>query len=173
MSEFKGYRKVKVQKMRPYVDGEDTTGWSISERDMLEVGGMVTTDDEGSIWYVSKSFFEANYELVTENITETTADLKTLHNSNVSVAHKKVKDTRVVGNGDSFQLLFKVSSEDEGWMKSTKAIDVLHGCLVQVTTQQRNPDGSYVVAEALSYVPGVRIIDDINDGRTIVPHLNK
>ena len=50
--------------MRPDVTGEDTTGWSISERDTLEVGGMVATDDVDSIWYVSKDFFEKNYELV-------------------------------------------------------------------------------------------------------------
>ena len=64
MSEFKNYRKTAIQKMRPYVEGEDTTGWSISERDTLEKGGMVATDDVDSIWYVSKGFFEKNYELV-------------------------------------------------------------------------------------------------------------
>ncbi len=93
---------------------------------------------------------------------------KTLHNSEVSGARKNVKDIRVVGNGDSFRLLCKASSENEGWMKSTKAMDVGHGCLVQVTTQQRNPDGSYVVAEALSFVPGATIVDDENMGRKLI-----
>jgi hypothetical protein len=31
------------------------------------------------------------------------------------------------------------------------------GCLVQVTTKQRNPDGSYAVAEAVAFVPGAAI----------------
>lgn len=93
---------------------------------------------------------------------------KTLHNSDVSGARKNVKDIQVVGDGDLFQLLFKASSESEGWMKSTKAMDLGEGCLVQVTTQQRNPDGSYVVAEALSYVPDVIIEDDIRDGKRLV-----
>lgn len=93
---------------------------------------------------------------------------KTLHNSDVSGARQNVKDIRVVGNGDLFQLLCKASSEAEGWMKSTKAMRVPGGCVVQVTTQQRNDDGSYAVAEALSFVPGVRIADDINDGRRLV-----
>ena len=39
------------------------------------------------------------------------------------------------------------------------------GCVVQVTTQQRNPDGSYSVAEALTFVPGVKISDFNEDGR--------
>jgi len=93
---------------------------------------------------------------------------KTLHNSEVSGARKNVKDIRIVGNGDSFRLLFKASSENEGWMKSTKAMDIGHGCLVQVTTQQRNPDGSYAIAEALTFVPGATIIDDENMGRKLI-----
>lgn len=93
---------------------------------------------------------------------------KTLHNSDVFGAHKNVSDLNIVGDGDSFKLLFKASSQEEGWMKSTKAMDVGHGCIVQVTTQQRNPDGSYVVAEALTYVPGVAIADDENNGRRLI-----
>lgn len=53
-------------------------------------------------------------------------------------------------------------------MKSTKAMNVGHGCLVQVTTQQRNVDLTYAVAEALTYVPGVSIQEDINGGRKLV-----
>jgi len=93
---------------------------------------------------------------------------KTLHNSNMSSAKENVKDIQVVGDGDSFKLLCKASSEDEGWMKSTKAMQIGHNCIVQVTTQQRNEDGTYAVAEALAYVPGVQIVDDINNGRKLI-----
>jgi len=92
---------------------------------------------------------------------------KTLHNSDASGARKNVKDIKIVGDGDMFRLLCKASSEKEGWMKSTKALEVPGGCLVQVTTQQRNEDGSYAVAEALSFVPNVGIINDINGGRRL------
>jgi len=68
-----------------------------------------------------------------------------------------VKDIVVFGDCDLFQLLSKASSDKEGWMKSTKAMETPVGCLVRVTTQQRNPDGSYAVAEALTFVPGVKI----------------
>ena len=94
--------------------------------------------------------------------------MKTLHNSDVSVARQNVKDIKVVGNGDMFRLLCKASSQSEGWMKSTKACQVQGGCIVQVTTQQRNPDGSYAVAEALTFVPGVKIVDDESNGRRLV-----
>ena len=84
--------------------------------------------------------------------------MKTLHNSDVSEAKKNVQDIKVVGNGDMFRLLCKASSEKEGWMKSTKAMEIPGvGCVVQVTTQQRNPDASYAVAEAITFVPGVTI----------------
>jgi hypothetical protein len=50
--------------------------------------------------------------------------MKTLHNSDISGARQNVKDIKVVGNGDMFRLLCKTSSENEGWMKSTKACQV-------------------------------------------------
>jgi hypothetical protein len=97
---------------------------------------------------------------------------KTLHNSTVSGARENVKDINIVGNGDLFQLLCKASSKEEGWMKSTKAMQIggglSSGCLVQVTTQQKNIDGSYSIAEALTFIPCVRIIEDINGGRKLV-----
>ena len=93
---------------------------------------------------------------------------KTLNTSEENAARKLISDLEVVGNTDSFQLLCKASSQEEGWMKSTKAMEVVGGCIVQVTTQQRNPDGSYAIAEALAYVPSVRITEDVNSGRTLV-----
>ena len=85
---------------------------------------------------------------------------KTLGNTDVNEASKNVSDLQVFGNGDMFQLLCKASSQQEGWMKSTKAMEIAGvGCVVQVTTQQRNPDGSYAVAEALTFVPGVEVIN--------------
>ena len=86
--------------------------------------------------------------------------MKTLHNSDVSGAQINVEDLKVFGNGDMFQLLCKASSQMEGWMKSTKAMEIPgFGCVVQVTTQQGNN-----VAEALCFVPGVRIVEDIDTG---------
>jgi len=94
--------------------------------------------------------------------------MKTLHNSNASKARENVSDLKIYGDGDSFKLLFKVSSEKEGWMKSTKAMQAGRGVVVQVTTQQRNPDESYSIAEALTYVPDVEIADDKHGGRMLV-----
>lgn len=93
---------------------------------------------------------------------------KTLHNSDISGARQNVKDIKVVGDGDLFRLLCKASSESEGWMKSTKAMQTPHGCVVQVTTQQRNIDLTYSIAEALTFVPGTVIVDDENGGRKLV-----
>lgn len=92
---------------------------------------------------------------------------KTLHNSTVSGARTNVADLNVFGNGDTFKLICKASSKSEGWMKSTKAMEIEGvGCVVQVTTQQGEN-----VAEALTFVPGVKIelIDgDKQNGRKLV-----
>jgi hypothetical protein len=83
---------------------------------------------------------------------------KTLHNTCVDGAKKNVSDLVVFGDGDMFKLLSKASSQAEGWMKSTKAMNVTGGVVIQVTTQQRNIDGTYAVAEAVTYVPGNKVV---------------
>ena len=94
---------------------------------------------------------------------------KTLKNSDVSKTKDNVFDLQTFGNNDMFKLLCKASSQAEGWMKSTKAMEVVGGCIVQVTTQQKNPDGSYALAEALTYVPGVCVVGDEKKGRELQP----
>ena len=94
---------------------------------------------------------------------------KTLHNSDMSVTRVNVPDVKVVGDGDMAKLLCKASSQAEGWMKSTKAIEIHgYGCVVQVTTHQRNHDGTNAVAEAVTFVPGVKVVGDDNGGRRLV-----
>lgn len=92
---------------------------------------------------------------------------KTLHNSTVSGARVNVKDLVVFGDGDTFKLICKASSAKEGWMKSTKAMEIAGvGVVVQVTTQQGDN-----VAEALQFVPGAVIIPiegNKENGRKIV-----
>ena len=82
---------------------------------------------------------------------------KDLGITEVRGATANIPDLQVYGDGDSFALLCKASSKEQGWMKSTKVCNVPGGCIVQVTTQQKNPDGSYAVAEALTFVPNVHI----------------
>jgi hypothetical protein len=88
---------------------------------------------------------------------------KTLHNTDVEGAKKNVSDLKVFGDGDLFKLISKASSTQEGWMKSTKAMEIPDlGCVIQVSTQQGDN-----VAEALVFVPSVRIIET-DKGRRIV-----
>lgn len=94
--------------------------------------------------------------------------MKDLNITEVRGAKANIPDLQVYGDGDTFALLCKASSELQGWMKSTKVCNVAGGCIVQVTTQQRNPDRSYAVAEALTYVPGVKI-DIESNPRKLVP----
>lgn len=88
---------------------------------------------------------------------------KTLHNFNPEGARKNVPDIQVYGDPGQWVCLSKASSKLEGWMKSTKAMHVEGaGVIVQVTTQQRNSDGSHAVAEALTFVPGC-VIDNTSE----------
>jgi len=89
---------------------------------------------------------------------------KSLDVISVEDTKAKVSDVVVVGNSNMFQLLCKASSKEQRWMKSCKAMEVVGGCVVQVTTQQ----GDHV-AEAITYVPGIKVEEDVNGGRKLVP----
>lgn len=86
---------------------------------------------------------------------------KNLHNTNVAEVKANTSDLKVYGNGDLWVLLCKASSEKEGWMKSTKAMEIPGvGCVIQVTTQVNNNGSTPTVAEAITFVPGVTISAD-------------
>jgi hypothetical protein len=85
-------------------------------------------------------------------------------NADAKDAVKNISDIEIFGNGDQWRLLCKASSKEQGWMKSTKAMDVGVGVIVQVTTQQKNADGSYTIAEALTFVPAGKIHADEKGG---------
>lgn len=93
---------------------------------------------------------------------------KTLDNTEFSGVEENVPNVQKFGDGDLFRLIAKAWSEAQGWMKSTKAMEIAGaGVIVQVTTQQRNHDGTYAVAEALAFVPGAMITGS-GDQRRIV-----
>jgi hypothetical protein len=95
---------------------------------------------------------------------------KTLHNSDASTTTSNVPDVKFFGNGNTFKLIAKASSEAEGWMKSTKAMEIQNaGCVVQTTTQQRNINGTYSLTDALVFVPDVVIEETFdNDDCSVV-----
>lgn len=136
---------------------------------------------------MARDFATHNFYLIME---------KTLHNTTADGAKKNVSDLVIWGNGDMFKLLCKASSKKEGWMKSTKAMEIEGvGCVVQVTTQQKQEVGfsphkkdeagklellnemsqldmtreasQYVVAEAVTFVPGVKIEETEEDGNVV------
>jgi hypothetical protein len=89
---------------------------------------------------------------------------KTLDNNSAEQARNNVSDLVFWGNGNTFELLCKASSKQEGWMKSTKAMEIAGvGCVVQITTQQGDN-----VAEAAVFVPGVRIYRHLDDQGMVI-----
>jgi len=83
---------------------------------------------------------------------------KTLNNTNPDELKANVPDAQVYGDPDTWVCICKAWSKEQGWMKSTKALQLGEGILVQVSTQQGNN-----IAEALTYVPGA-IIRERQDG---------
>lgn len=67
-------------------------------------------------------------------------------------------EVKIVGNPDQFKLLFKAVAPN--WMKSTKAMEVEGGCVLQVTTEHRNGEGGATAAEAVVFVPDVYVEKD-------------
>lgn len=70
MSEFKYYRRIALTEARPYVEGEDVTGISVSEVDhnagSPKVGDMIARNPKKhrDQWLVSKAYFADNFTLL-------------------------------------------------------------------------------------------------------------
>ena len=97
--------------------------------------------------------------------------MKTLKNTDSSGTTHNVPDVEFFGISDMFKLISKAHSDKEGWMKSTKAMEIQGaGCVIQTTTQQRNPDGSYALTDALVFVPNVSVVSVMNKDNTRISH---
>lgn len=177
LPEFKEYVRKGSTLMRPYMPGENLSLISVSPQDIPSLGGMIAKNVKNSKdqWYVAQAYFEENLEEV-QKVTEKEPDSvdvrgihpesklagqpelsepKSLGNTDVDGAKKNVSDIVFFGNGDTFKLVCKASSKAQGWMKSTKAMEISGvGCVVQVTTQQGDN-----IQEALTFVPKARLIE--------------
>lgn len=89
---------------------------------------------------------------------------KTLDVVNGADLANKVSDVVVFGDPDTWMLLCKASSKSQGWMKSTKVMNVPGGVVLQVTTQQGQS-----VAESLCLIPGA-IATKAADGTVKLSH---
>jgi hypothetical protein len=117
-------------------------------------GDWIIKGIKGEFYPCKPDIFELTYDAEPEKSS------KTLINTEASGAKENVKDIKFWGDGDTFKLISKASSVSEGWMKSTKAmqIDGL-GCVLQVTTQQNDN-----VAEAVTFIPNVVIEENKENG---------
>ena len=116
----------------------------------------------------NKTGTTADSAILKQAMRELNIACKTLNVSTATGTVDQVQDIEFWGDVETFKLISKASSRSEGWMKSTKAMQSGSGCVVQVTTQQRNPDGSYALAEAVTFVPNVFIVDMFGDGEEVI-----
>ncbi len=70
-------------------------------------------------------------------------------------------DVKTFGDPDQLKLLFK--AQGKGWKKSTKALELPNGCIIQVTTERQSTDGDWANAEAVTFIPDVKL-DHVDDG---------
>jgi hypothetical protein len=142
---------------------------------LANIGDYLIKGVKGEFYPCKPDIFALSYDEVASEITPV-ATPKTLKNTDSNGAKKNVKDIEFWGNGDTFKLISKASSENEGWFKSTKAMQIDGiGCVIQTTTQQRNPDGSYSLTDSTTFAPNTKIEEQFSPeneniviGRTIV-----
>ena len=93
---------------------------------------------------------------------------KTLNCTDMEDACKKVSDIVTWGDPSMFKLICKASSAREGWMRSTKAMEVGFHVIVQVSTYQRNASGEVAIAEALTTVESARICEQKDESGRVI-----
>jgi hypothetical protein len=78
----------------------------------------------------------------------------------------QVNDIKVFGNPDLWQLICKGSSESQGWMKSTKAMQIGNNVVIQTTTQQKVI--SYVITDSSTTVENAKIVEDKDESGKVI-----
>lgn len=117
--------------------------------------GYITVDLANNYNYANAKYIATDFEpIINTDKTLNVTDNKDLVN--------KVSDIEIFGE-DVWKLICKASSKSQGWMKSTKAMEIAGiGCVIQVTTQQ-----GVEVSEAVTFVPNVRI-HEMYDGDVVI-----
>jgi len=85
---------------------------------------------------------------------------KPLNNTSSEQARQQTSDLEIFGDVDAWQLICKASSESQGWMKTTKAMEIEGaGCLVQTETlqQEKARRPQYSISQSLIFIPNVKI----------------
>jgi hypothetical protein len=146
-NEILGENKPDVTEKPPVVDVESENSIDVSDLAAMAIGTKAI-----------KESFEDNAE------SEAPAK-KTLSNSANDTVSDNVSDVVLMGvNVNNWRLLCKAYSVKEGWMKSTKALDISGDIvLVQTTTQQTNHDGSYALTDTLIQMKG-RLVESAEKG---------
>ncbi len=156
-----------------FKDGENL--WIETREGQLraEISDYIMKGIEGEFYPCGESIFKKTYDEFNKvefpHLAQKLMPVKSLHNTTSNGARKNVKDIQFWGDGDTFKLISKASSEGEGFMKSTKCMEIEGlGCVVQTTTQQRNPDGSYALTDAVTFVPNAKIEVEKNENGDII-----
>lgn len=133
-------------------------GYTKEQRDRNEL----LCEKFGDSHHLTANIYEVISKIKINNNMKKTE--KTVGNTTSSQAKKNVKDIVFWGDGDTFKLISKASSKAEGWLKSTKAMEIEGvGCVIQVTTQQGDN-----VAEAVTFVPKTKIAEITNEKGEVI-----
>jgi hypothetical protein len=173
LQEIKDFCKDEILEEMCFTNNKDLWIQTREGQLMAQVGDFIMKGIEGEFYPCAESIFKKTYDEVNEvefhEFAHKQMPVKSLHNTDSNGAKKNVKDIQFWGNGDTFKLISKASSENESWMKSTKAMEIIGvGCVVQTTTQQRNPDGSYSLTDAVTFVPNCGISETKNDEGVVI-----
>lgn len=106
-------REVKAEPMSR-LDYNILRGWT------LHKGVKVTDISSGHVSWLPIDEFNSMNKTKLDDVKKEVNVSKSLHNTCANGATKNVKDIVFWGDGDTFKLISKASSENEGWMKSTK-----------------------------------------------------
>lgn len=79
----------------------------------------------------------------------------------------EVEDIEIFGD-DLFLLMSKASTEREGWIEATKGMAVTGGVILKTIIKSSDRGREASGSEALLFVPGVTLVDDLNESGEII-----
>jgi len=153
--EYKCNKEVKAKPMTYHEAGKLGLVRDYNEDAENQEGYYVVYSDGYESWSPKKTFEDGYVKKDTHS--------KTLDIKNTKELKEKVNDIKVFGDPDTWKLISKASSASQGWMKSTKGMEIYGlGVVLQVSTQQGDN-----VAEAVTFIPGAGIENILKDERVV------
>lgn len=124
------------------------------------VGGSIFKfDSPPSADFIFRNCYPGTYEIV-DTMYRASPDAVSCRKTIDTIVVPNYRPEQNVDDSEKWHEICRYHNEDLGLTRTTRGMKITRGpgCLIQVSTSRKNPDGSNSLAEALAYIPDASLV---------------